>query len=70
MRYGGAAGNTVDPIEIETEPYEQTNILELIQTENRLFNKVMKVFAWLCDEALLLESIVSSKLVVLSARHV
>ena len=52
------AGATVDPIEIETEPYEQTNILELIQTDNQLFNKVMKVFAWLCDESLLLESIV------------
>jgi hypothetical protein len=76
----------VDPIELETEAYEQTNILELIQTglvcvwrllvysyqnqyhycqiinnialDNRLFNKVMKVFAWICDESLLLENIV------------
>lgn len=51
----------VDPIEIETEAYEQTNILELIQTDNRLFNKVMKVFAWICDESLLLEHIVRSR---------
>jgi hypothetical protein len=49
----------VDPVQIDTQAYEQTNILELIQTDNRLFNKVLKVFAWLCDETAYLEKLVS-----------
>ena len=50
----------LDPIALDATPYEQTNLLELVRTDNRLFNKVLKVFAWLMDEATLLERIVSA----------
>jgi WASH complex subunit 7 len=51
----------VDPIALEATPYEQTNLLELITTDNRVFNKILKVFAWLSDESRLLESIADDK---------
>jgi len=39
-----------DPISLNTTPYEQTNIIHLINTENTLFNKVLLVFASLGKE--------------------
>ncbi|XP_022098788.1 WASH complex subunit 4-like [Acanthaster planci] len=41
---------TLDPISLQFLPYEQTNILELIKTDNKIFNKVITVFASLCCE--------------------
>jgi WASH complex subunit 7 len=49
---------TVDPVALSIAPYEQSSILELLNTENKLFNKVMLVFASLCSEASQLISIV------------
>ena len=40
----------MDPIALKLVPYEQTNILELVKTENTAFNKVLLVFASLCKE--------------------
>ncbi|KAL6052161.1 WASH complex subunit 4 [Balamuthia mandrillaris] len=42
--------STVDPIALSLQPYEQTRIFELIKTDNKLFNKMMIVFASLCVE--------------------
>ncbi|XP_071816027.1 WASH complex subunit 4-like [Apostichopus japonicus] len=41
---------TLDPISLQYLPMEQTNLLELIKTDNKIFNKVMTVFASLCCE--------------------
>ena len=40
-----------DPVSLNTVPYEQTNIIQLINTENSLFNKVLLVFASLGKES-------------------
>lgn len=39
-----------DPVALSLSSYEQTNIIELINTENKVFNKVLLVFAALCKE--------------------
>ncbi|XP_072038890.1 WASH complex subunit 4-like [Amphiura filiformis] len=41
---------TLDPITLQYLPYEQTTLLELIKTDNKIFNKVITVFASLCCE--------------------
>ncbi|XP_078343242.1 WASH complex subunit 4-like [Oculina patagonica] len=41
---------TLDPIALQTLPYEQSRLLELIKTDNKVFNKVVMVFASLCRE--------------------
>jgi hypothetical protein len=41
---------TVDPISLDLAPYEQTHILRLVSTDNKIFNKVILVFASLCQE--------------------
>ncbi|XP_027049103.1 WASH complex subunit 4-like [Pocillopora damicornis] len=41
---------SLDPIALQTLPYEQSRMLELIKTENKVFNKVIMVFASLCRE--------------------
>jgi hypothetical protein len=41
---------TVDPIAFDLAPYEQTHILKLINTDNKIYNKVTLVFAALCQE--------------------
>lgn len=39
-----------DQIGLFMQPYEQVSMIELISTRNTLFNKVMVVFASLCEE--------------------
>ncbi|KAG9334957.1 hypothetical protein JZ751_006280 [Albula glossodonta] len=41
---------TLDPIALKLLPYEQSSLLELIKTENKVLNKVITVFAALCSE--------------------
>ncbi|XP_020600408.1 WASH complex subunit 4-like, partial [Orbicella faveolata] len=41
---------SLDPIALQTLPYEQSRLLELIKTDNKVFNKVVMVFASLCRE--------------------
>ena len=41
---------TVDPIALSFRPYEQTNIIQLIKSDNKVFNKVMLVYSALCSE--------------------
>ncbi|XP_058950258.2 WASH complex subunit 4 [Pocillopora verrucosa] len=41
---------SLDPIALQTLPYEQSRMLEIIKTENKVFNKVIMVFASLCRE--------------------
>ncbi|XP_061108676.1 WASH complex subunit 4 isoform X2 [Conger conger] len=41
---------TLDPIALKLVPYEQSSLLELIKTENKVLNKVITVFAALCSE--------------------
>eukprot|EP01088_Endostelium_zonatum_P014541 TRINITY_DN3239_c0_g1_i1.p1 TRINITY_DN3239_c0_g1~~TRINITY_DN3239_c0_g1_i1.p1 ORF type:complete len:1217 (-),score=305.58 TRINITY_DN3239_c0_g1_i1:81-3731(-) len=48
--------STVDPIGLDIQPYEQTKILELIKTDNKLFDKVLIVFVSLCAEMRKLEN--------------
>ncbi|XP_033098788.1 WASH complex subunit 4-like isoform X2 [Anneissia japonica] len=47
---GDAWDFTLDPIKLQYCPYEQTSLLELIKTDNKVFNKVITVFASLCCE--------------------
>ncbi|MCJ8735992.1 hypothetical protein PDJAM_G00253750 [Pangasius djambal] len=41
---------TLDPIALKLLPYEQSSLLELIKTENKVLNKVITVYAALCSE--------------------
>eukprot|EP00057_Strongylocentrotus_purpuratus_P007399 XP_011661873.1 PREDICTED: WASH complex subunit 7 [Strongylocentrotus purpuratus] len=41
---------TLDPISLQYLPCEQTSLLDLIKTDNKIFNKVITVFASLCCE--------------------
>ncbi|MFT7812597.1 WASH complex subunit 7 [Arapaima gigas] len=41
---------TLDPIALMLLPYEQSSLLELIKTENKVLNKVITVYAALCSE--------------------
>ncbi|XP_054885135.1 WASH complex subunit 4 isoform X1 [Poeciliopsis prolifica] len=41
---------TLDPIALKLLPYEQTSLLELIKTDNKVLNKVVTVYAALCGE--------------------
>ncbi|KAK1167172.1 WASH complex subunit 4-like [Acipenser oxyrinchus oxyrinchus] len=41
---------TLDPIALQLLPYEQSSLLELIKTENKVLNKVISVYAALCCE--------------------
>mgnify|MGYP000501145281 CR=1 FL=1 len=36
-------------------PYEQTTLLQLIDTDNKVLNKILAVFATLCTEVRLLQ---------------
>jgi WASH complex subunit 7 len=47
-----------DPIELDIKPYEQTSIIELAKTDNKLFSKIIIVFSSLCQEIKKLKSIV------------
>uniref|UniRef100_A0A8C5MTC3 WASH complex subunit 4 n=1 Tax=Leptobrachium leishanense TaxID=445787 RepID=A0A8C5MTC3_9ANUR len=40
----------LDPIALKLVPYEQSSLLELIKTENKVLNKVITVYAALCCE--------------------
>ena len=40
----------MDPAMLQLEPTERVDVPDLIQTDNDIFNKVMTVFAFLCDE--------------------
>uniref|UniRef100_A0A8C3RLI1 WASH complex subunit 4 n=1 Tax=Chelydra serpentina TaxID=8475 RepID=A0A8C3RLI1_CHESE len=40
----------LDPIALKLLPYEQSSLLELINTENKVLNKVITVYAALCCE--------------------
>ncbi|XP_046580834.1 WASH complex subunit 4-like [Haliotis rubra] len=41
---------TLDPIALQFLPYEQTSLLQLIRTDNKIFNKIITVLASLCSE--------------------
>jgi hypothetical protein len=41
---------TSDPLALSFKPYEQTRLVELIKTDNKLFNKILIVFSSLCVE--------------------
>ncbi|KAM6961159.1 WASH complex subunit 4 [Aplochiton taeniatus] len=41
---------TLDPIALKLLPYEQSSVLELIKTDNKILNKVITVYAALCSE--------------------
>ena len=40
----------LNPINLESLPYEKASLLELIKTDNRVLNKIVIVFAALCCE--------------------
>jgi len=40
----------IDPIGLYLQSYEQTSLIELVRTDNKLFNKIIMVFASLCLE--------------------
>ncbi|RHZ12029.1 hypothetical protein DYB37_005167 [Aphanomyces astaci] len=43
-------GYWADPIQLHLHPAERVDVQDLIRTDNELFNKVLTVFAVLCDE--------------------
>ena len=53
--------SNVDPISLDLAPYEQTHIHKLINTDNKIFNKVTLVFAALCQEMQSLKEVVFQK---------
>jgi WASH complex subunit 7 len=48
-----------DPIALNIQPYEQTNVVQLVRTDNKVFNKVIITFAALCVEMQHLKDVVS-----------
>ena len=44
-----------DPVQIHMAPEERVDVNDLIRTDNDLLNRVMVVFAYLCDEVKYLE---------------
>ncbi|XP_065673596.1 WASH complex subunit 4 isoform X2 [Hydra vulgaris] len=52
---------TLDPIALQTIPYEQTTLIELIKTDNKILNKVMIVLSTLCTELKLLSQEAQTK---------
>ncbi|KYQ93354.1 hypothetical protein DLAC_06026 [Tieghemostelium lacteum] len=51
----------VDPVSIHTKPSEQQDLIELINTSHKIFNKVMLVFSSLCNQARILKETAESK---------
>jgi len=47
---GEAWDFTLDPIALQIVPYERSTLLELVKTDNKVFNKVITVLAALCSE--------------------
>jgi len=47
-----------DPIGLWLEPYEQTNVVELVKTDNAIFNKLTIVFSYISLEIHNLQEIV------------
>ncbi|KAI0213688.1 WASH complex subunit 4 [Lamellibrachia satsuma] len=47
---GDAWDSTLDPVSLEFTPYEQTTLLQLVRTDNKVLNKVVAVLATLCAE--------------------
>merc|ERR1719483_167487 len=47
---GEAWDMTLDPISMQILPYEQTSLLQLIHTDNKILNKVLTVLGALCSE--------------------
>lgn len=54
-------GHVRDPIGLWFQPYEQANLLELVKTDNKLFNKITQTFAALSNELELLSEEGSAK---------
>ncbi|KAL5013534.1 hypothetical protein ScPMuIL_007804 [Solemya velum] len=52
---------TLDPISLQFLPYEQTTILQMIRTDNKIFNKIMSVLASVCCEMAALKHEAESK---------
>ncbi|XP_034032903.1 WASH complex subunit 4 [Thalassophryne amazonica] len=48
--FGDVWDFTLDPIALKLLPYEQSSLLELIKTDNKVLNKVITVYAALCSE--------------------
>ncbi|GFG31853.1 hypothetical protein Cfor_02661 [Coptotermes formosanus] len=46
----------LDPISLQFTPYEYTTLLQLIDTDNKVLNKILVVFATLCAEVRCLQS--------------
>ncbi|XP_011270327.1 hypothetical protein CAOG_08707, partial [Capsaspora owczarzaki ATCC 30864] len=40
----------LDPIALSTAPFEAATVLDLVQTDNKVFNKVLAVFGAVCSE--------------------
>ncbi len=60
----------VDPLTLSVKPYEQTSLLHLIKTDNKVFNKILLVFSSLCSEIQQLKEIVRSlKFILLYCRR-
>jgi len=50
-----------DLISLSIQPYEQTTVVDLIRTDNKLYNKVTMAFAALCDEVSFLREVALKK---------
>ncbi|EGC29177.1 hypothetical protein DICPUDRAFT_43212 [Dictyostelium purpureum] len=51
----------IDPLSIYNKPYEQQDLIELVKTDHKIFNKVMLVFSSLCNQARILKETAESK---------
>lgn len=44
------------PINIETLPHEQASVLDIVESDNRILNKILAVFSVLCEEVKILQT--------------
>lgn len=52
---------SIDPLTLQSSPYEHSTLVQLIDTDNKILNKVLIAFAACCAEIRLLENEAKSK---------
>jgi len=51
----------IDPVSLYMKPHEQQDLIELVKTDHKMFNKVILVFSSLCNQARILKETAESK---------
>ncbi|EAL65754.1 hypothetical protein DDB_G0283355 [Dictyostelium discoideum AX4] len=51
----------IDPVSIYNKPHEQLDLIELVKTDHKIFNKVILVFSSICNQTRILKETAESK---------